>query len=153
MRTFLIIAATAAAFAGSAYAEPTAYQPVSQRSPYGYSETQIDTTHLRVSFYGNTQTTREAVEAFVLYRSAEATLMRGYDYFVIADRNVETISEFKSSGPPLPPVAPRNYKQVSRYKATADIVMGRGKRPPELSNAFDAREVQQNLSLKISYRF
>jgi hypothetical protein len=43
----------------------------------------------RVTFAGNRLTSREQVESSLLYRAAELTLQRGYDWFVIVDREVE----------------------------------------------------------------
>ncbi len=69
----------------------TPYQPLGAgtRVSGGYSDIRIDETHYRVSFSGNRLTSRERVESYLLFRAAELTLLKGYDYFVIQDREVE----------------------------------------------------------------
>jgi hypothetical protein len=71
--------------------KPTPYQPMSSTSRIsgGYSETRLATDHFRVTFVGNSFTSRERVEASLLYRAAELTLQEGYQWFVIEDREVE----------------------------------------------------------------
>lgn len=89
----LALAATAAlALATSGCAmRSTPYQPLhsSSRISGGYSDVRIDETHYRVSFAGNRLTSRERVESYLLFRAAELTLLKGYSYFVIEDREVE----------------------------------------------------------------
>lgn len=154
MRTFLF-AGLVAAFAAPAFADPTPYQPASvSRAHYGYSETNLDKTHVRVSFSGNADTSRDTVEAMTLYRAAEITLLRGYDHFVVADRDVEVRTELAPIGPPAPPIAPRRYREINRYEAHADIVLRHGPRPPGATNAFDPLEVRSNLTWRVaSVRF
>lgn len=69
----------------------TPYQPLhsASRVSGGYSDLRIDETHYRVTFAGNRLTSRERVESYLLFRAAELTLLKGYDYFVIEDREVE----------------------------------------------------------------
>lgn len=77
---------SAALLAGCATVTP--YQPQVVRGPVsgGYTDTQVEPDRLRVSFSGNTRTSRETVEVGLLYRAAELTLARGYDWFELADR-------------------------------------------------------------------
>lgn len=150
MRTILL-AAAAALFATSASAETnTTYQPVSSSWRHsGYSETTVDYNRMRVSFRGNSGASRESVETNLLYRAAELTLQRGFDYFVVVDHNVDAAVELKSVGPPLPPIAPRRYQQETRYTVTSDVMMFRGVRPPNAPAAFDARAIQANFASHI----
>lgn len=80
------VLAGAALLAGCATVTP--YQPQVSRGPVsgGYTDTQVEPDRLRVSFAGNTLTSRETVEVGLLYRAAELTLARGYDWFELADR-------------------------------------------------------------------
>src|SRR5512139_1039024 len=75
----------------SACATPTAYQPLDprDRASGGYSEQRIESNRFRVVFRGNSMTSRETVETYLLYRAAELTLANGYDWFVMADRDTE----------------------------------------------------------------
>ena len=126
-----------------------AFGPAAIYAHTGYSETQIDNNRLRVSFRGKTGATRESVETNLLFRAAELTLQGGYDYFIVVDHNVDTQSEYESVGPMLPPVAPRRYREQTRYLATSDVMLFHGARPIEVATAFDARAVQANLAGRI----
>lgn len=151
MRIFMLAAALAAAAVADARAEATPYQPITTSRHYGYAETPLDVNRVRVSFAGNGETSREMVETNLLYRAAELTLQRGFDYFIIADHSVDTTSRYAASGPPVPPILPpRGYREISSYTATSDIIMYRGARPPGIANAFDARTTYANLAGRIS---
>jgi hypothetical protein len=69
----------------------TPYQPASASGSVrnGYSDEQIEENRFRVSFSGNSLTSRETVERYLLYRSAELTLQSGFDYFVLSNRDTE----------------------------------------------------------------
>ncbi|MDD5774133.1 MAG: hypothetical protein PHX78_11780, partial [bacterium] len=51
----------------------------------GYSDTQLDTNVFRVTFNGNSNTTRERVNDFTLLRCAEVALNNGFEFFIIVD--------------------------------------------------------------------
>ncbi len=53
----------------------------------GYSEIPLDSTTYQVTFCGNNNTTDEIVNRYALYRSAELTSQRGFDYFVVLNNN------------------------------------------------------------------
>ncbi len=76
----------AASLAGCA--TPTPYQPNvrGQSSSGGYSEVRIEPARWRVNFAGNSLTSRETVEGYLLFRAAELTTQNGYDWFSIVDR-------------------------------------------------------------------
>ena len=81
----------AAALALGACATPTPYQPNirGQKVSGGYSEVQLEADRFRVTFTGNSLTSRETVEGSLLYRAAELTVQQGYDWFIIEDREME----------------------------------------------------------------
>jgi hypothetical protein len=81
--------ALAGVLAGCTTATP--YQPniPGQATSGGYSESRIEPNRWRVTFTGNSLTSRETVEAYLLFRSAELTVQQGYDWFSIVDRNTE----------------------------------------------------------------
>jgi len=70
----------------------TPYQPNVRGSATsgGYSETRIEPNRWRVNFSGNSMTSRETVEGYLLFRAAELTLQNGADWFEIVDRNTAT---------------------------------------------------------------
>lgn len=51
----------------------------------GYSSTQLDANVFEVMFKGNSDTSRNRANNFVLLRSAELAIENGYEYFVIID--------------------------------------------------------------------
>ena len=53
----------------------------------GYSEIALDSTTWQVTFCGNNNTSDDIVNRYALYRSAELTDQRGFDYFVILNDN------------------------------------------------------------------
>jgi len=138
----------------------TPYQPKTDGE--GYADQPIENHRYRVSFAGNSATPRETVENYLLFRAAELTLEKGYDYFVLSDsdteaatRYQETISAFGSTG-----FYSRYYglgfglgtaHPITEYQAQAYVTMFKGKRPTERPEAFDAREVRNNLGPQIRY--
>jgi hypothetical protein len=72
-------------------ATETAYRPAtgSGFERAGYSDRMIEPNRFMVSFAGNSYTSRETVERYLLYRAAELTVQQGYDYFIMADRNTD----------------------------------------------------------------
>ena len=81
----------------AACATPTPYQPLGTRgtgASGGFSEQRITPNRFLVTFNGNSFTSRQRVETYLLYRAAELTVQQGFDSFTIVDkatdRNVET---------------------------------------------------------------
>jgi hypothetical protein len=87
------------ALALAACATPTPYQPATGQGFYrnGYSDQQIEANRYQVSFSGNSLTSRETVERYLLYRAAQLTLERGFDHFILADRDTNLRSRTYST--------------------------------------------------------
>ena len=91
-RKSVVAAAALALVAGlAACATPTPYQPNVRGASTsgGYSEMRLENNRYRVTFAGNSLTTRETVEAYLLFRAAELTVQSGYDWFTVADRDTD----------------------------------------------------------------
>ena len=75
----------------AACVSPTPYQPNVRGSATsgGYSEIRLEPNRWRVNFAGNSMTSRETVEGYLLFRAAELTLQNGDDWFEIVDRNTD----------------------------------------------------------------
>jgi hypothetical protein len=74
----------------SACATPTPYQPAPPgQHTGGFSEIRIEPNRFRVTFSGNSLTSRETVEGYLLYRAAELTVAQGYDVFTVVDRKTD----------------------------------------------------------------
>jgi len=158
----------------------TPYQPLTRggSAPGGYSDSRIAPDRFRVSFQGNSMTSRETVETYLLYRAAQLTTQRGFDWFITAQRNTERRTNtyvdrpfgpgpfgywgptwrYRSRGfgwrswDPLwgDPFWDRSVdvRTVDRYEAVAEIVTGRGPKPAD-PRAFDARAVLTTLGPQI----
>jgi hypothetical protein len=91
-RTLLAMAAIVGLAGGLAACETmTPYQPINPNdaSAGGYSDARLNSDRWRVTFSGNTLTSRETVERYLLYRAAELTTSQGFDWFVTADQHVD----------------------------------------------------------------
>ncbi|HWK36191.1 CC0125/CC1285 family lipoprotein [Sphingomonas sp.] len=75
----------------SACSTATTYHPAtgSGYARTGFSDQQIEQDRFRVTFSGNSYTSRETVERYLLFRAAELTLQSGNDYFIMADRDTD----------------------------------------------------------------
>jgi len=164
-----LFSALALVLAGCETATP--YQPVGARNLEaggGYSDQQIEANRWRVTFSGNALTSRDTVERYLLYRSAELTVQQGFDWFAANDRNTDKATQtyvdpyfgaywgprwgfyrrgygwgYGRWGDPYWG-APLDVDQTSEFKASAEIVMGKGPKPADRS-AFDARSVIEHL--------
>lgn len=89
-----IVTALVLAAGLAACATPTPYQPNvrGQQTSGGYSETRIEPGRYRVNFSGNSLTSRETVEGYLLFRAAELTVQEGADWFSIEDRHTDKAS-------------------------------------------------------------
>lgn len=89
MRNAVAATTLLAALGGCMTATP--YQPnfAGQRISGGFSDQLIAEGRYRVNFAGNTLTSRDRVEGYLLYRAAELTVQNGYDWFLIIDRLTE----------------------------------------------------------------
>lgn len=159
----------AAVLSVAACATSTPYQPA-DRSGYGFSEQRIEETKYRITFRGNSSTSRETVENSLLYRAAELTVEKGYDYFVMIESDTEANKAYSTTSDPA--LFGRYYngypgryygfpyyaygfgwgypydsytREYTRYSAVAFIALGKGRKPSDDPQAFDAREVLANL--------
>jgi hypothetical protein len=175
-----LVIALAGGLAVVSCAYPTPYQPATGTGSYrtGYSDEQIEADRFRVSFRGNSLTSRETVERYLLYRAAELTVERGFDHFILVSRDTETRTDtyrdqrfrpgpwgywspywrwyrprfgWRSWDPFYDPFFDRDfdYRTIQRFEAVAEIVAGRGPKPSDNVRAFDAREVLERLGPSI----
>lgn len=75
----------------SACMTATPYQPniKGQATTGGFSELRLEPNRYRVNFMGNSLTSRETVEGYLLFRAAELTVESGYDWFSIVERDTD----------------------------------------------------------------
>lgn len=169
MKRFLVVLA---GLVLAACASTTPYQAAGANGGYGYTERKIEDNRFALGFNGNSLTERATVENYLLFRAAELTLEKGFDYFVVSQRGTEGNSRLVPFGgpsrfgfyPEYAWYAPRygwrpyydpfwndtTYREVTRYQATAEIVLFRGQKPANDPQAFDARQVKQNLEGQVA---
>jgi len=179
-RRLLLAVPAIAALALAACSTPTPYQPLGAGGRYGggYASQQLAPNRYRVMFAGNSLTSRERVETYLLFRAAELTLERGYDGFTIVDRvtdrNVETRVYSDPIGPSRygwwrpswryyggfgwrswdpwygDPFWANNVdvRTVQRFEAHAEVYMFHGA-PRDPERSFNAREIVANLGPSI----
>jgi hypothetical protein len=140
---------------------PTPYQPATDG--YGYAEQSLEEDRYRVVFNGNSLTPRETVENYLLYRAAEVTLARGYDYFVVVGKETERDTTYHSTGTGIGTdyfdrhhahgvgaFGSATSRPSSRYSALANIIIRKGKKSPDNTAAYDARDVLKRLAPTIT---
>lgn len=159
-------------------ATPTPYHAASLTDPAhadGYRELRVELERWRVVFSGNSLTSRDTVETYLLYRAAELTLENGYDWFQTVERDTEehvTLTVHEPIGPWGPGWEPHwryaygvhdgwrtwdrhsadpvfDVQRVTAYEAVAEVVMRRGAKPADDARAFDARAVKTSLEHRI----
>jgi len=172
VRPALVLALAATALGACVTATP--YQAAGQGGRYGYSEQRMERDRYRVNFAGNSVTSREQVEMSLLLRAAELTTQGGYDWFSTTNRATERDTRYTLSHDPISGRYGRGWspywrfyrggvwtaanpfwdrdvdiQRIDRYEASAEIVMGRGAKPAGDPDAFDAREVIENLAGRV----
>jgi hypothetical protein len=73
---------------------PSAYAPQTSSRSEGYADRQLASNRFRVSFHGNSATSREQVEDYLLRRAAEVTLQAGYSGFMFDHRDTKTKTRY-----------------------------------------------------------
>ena len=156
----------------AACATATPYGPASEGGGYGFSEQRIEQNRFRITFRGNSLTARETVENSLLFRAAELTVQQGFDHFVVVENDTEARTSYRGTSYPAfygrygygYPFHRSRYafpyyaygfgwgypydtytQEITRYSAIAFVTMHKGAKPEDNPNAFDAREVMDNL--------
>lgn len=94
-RQLRLLAACLVLLLGAACTKPTPYQPATDG--YGFADRQLEDNRYLVTFDGNSATSKEDVELYLLYRAAQLTLDRGHDYFVLVQRDTEADTVYVSN--------------------------------------------------------
>lgn len=152
----------------AACATPTPYQP--RTDGFGYAEEQIETNRYLVTFAGNAVTPRTVVETYVLYRAAQITVDKGYDWFVLASSETDASTNYSGWVDGFPgsygPFGGAYYgwgknvgigigggtvsaNPITRYTAQAMIVLYKGEKPADNVHAYAAQDVIERLKPKV----
>jgi len=140
---------------------------------FGYTESQMSETQYRVHFKAKGSDKAKAMD-YAMLRAAELTLLKGYDWFVVTDRETMVDKERVETSPQVG--FSQRYARVtecgvitcrtayhpttqfetgvfvggakkSEIETILSIEMGKGTRPTR-ATSFDAREVSNNLQPK-----
>tara|TARA_B100000953_G_C17948922_1_gene399324 strand:- start:275 stop:796 length:522 start_codon:yes stop_codon:yes gene_type:complete len=144
-----------------------------QKGGFGYTESKLSDTQYRVHFKAKGSDKGKAMD-YAMLRAAEVTLLEGYDWFVVTDRETlvdkETVQITPTAG------FSQRYARVtdcgvltcrtsyhpttqfetgvfvggsqkSEIESILSIELGKGTRPSS-ATSFDAREVRDNLQPK-----
>ena len=177
MKQVLMAAVAASVLALGACATATPYQAVGATSVRGgYAEERIAANRFRVTFSGNSVTSRDTVEMYLLYRAAELTVENGFDCFEAQNRATDADTRYVGAPDPFwagsgfgPYWRPSwrfsgrlgwtrwdpywgndfDVREVTRYEASAEVVMTIGACPANDRYAFTAREVMTNLGPRV----
>lgn len=163
----------------SACETATPYQPLQKGTAVsgGFTDQRLDDNHYTVTFSGNTATSRQTVETYLLYRAAQLTVEAGYDWFEpIARHTSKEQTTYIDADPFYGPgyawggwrpywryyggygwggwggygYGGATIQSVQQFQATAEIVMRRGPKPDANPRALDARAVMTNLGPHIT---
>lgn len=142
----------------------------------GYTDTQIDSNTVMVSYRGNAFTSQEKVESSLIYRCAEVTEERGFDYFIIVSSSTTpiigsyttpgTYTSYSNTSANLYPGGYGNYYgsattstqgyyqpgqtyQTRKVLSSATIKMFTGTKPPGMSGAYTAKDVISHMKTSI----
>jgi hypothetical protein len=155
---------------------------------FGFSEQRIEAARYRVTFEGNSRTTRQRVEDSLLLRAANVTLENGYDWFQVVNRATDPKTYqmrspsygsswggsfgYNSGFASYRYWSPRHgwvfyhdpfafnrsfsafddrneVREITRFQANAEIILSKGPKPADRVDAFDARDVNANLTPRV----
>ncbi len=151
---------------------PTPYKP--SENGTGFSDQQLDSSHYRIRFAGNSRTSRETVESYMLFHAAEVTLAAGGGHFRVVDSDTSRQVDYLGPGYGYPgPGYGYGYglsgiygrrhsgvgisystgygNAITSYEAVATIVVFPGPRSEGDSVSYDARSVVDTLGPSIRY--
>ena len=147
-------------------ATPAPYAPRQPGQATGYTDRELTPNRYRVTFTGNSATTRDQVEDDLLLRSAEVTLAAGYTHFLFDTRDTKARTRYSSIGGVFGPrfgyshfgywnFRPRwgygafgpnvDIVSTTRYEAYAEIVLLNDAQAAREPRAVDAHAVIQHM--------
>ena len=106
----------------TAIAPAPTYRPQASNEGIGYADEQISATRYRVSFVGDTDTTRSQVEDYLMRHAAEVAVRAGYNYFEFDNRTLETDTNL--------------YRTTDSWDPMYGLAFGLGRRYPGRSEHF-----------------
>jgi hypothetical protein len=155
MNLRILAAAAALALTGLAGCQTTpVYQAQTERNGEGYTDKQLAENRYRVAYHGNSATSRDVVEDFLLRRAAEVTLKAGYPAFVFDHRDTKTKTRYYTDFAGWPgygwywhswDYGPSESFPISNYTAYAEIVLLKDEQAVKEPRALRAQDVLDHL--------
>jgi hypothetical protein len=94
LKTFHALFVAAALSGLAACQSPIVYGPQASPGATGYTDKQLAENRFRVAFHGNSSTSREVVEDFLMRRAAEVTLQAGCSAFLFDTRDTKAKTRY-----------------------------------------------------------
>jgi hypothetical protein len=118
----------------------------------GYEDFQIDSNTFQVSYLAESGATQTVAEKYALYRCAELTVQKGYDYFIIVEENADqqNLTHVNNGIPDATGVLSKTTVTTStKHSVQRLIKVYKGSKPEGNPHAYNAREVMSYLEPKI----
>ena len=158
MKLSILAAVAALSLTGLAGCETTpVYQAQGEDGGQGYTDKQLAANRFRVAYHGNSATSRETVEDFLLRRSAEVTLNAGYSWFVFDHRDTKTRTRYYTDFAGWPgwggygwywhswDDGPAESLPIQNYTAYAEIILLKDDQVAREPRALKAQDVLAHL--------
>jgi hypothetical protein len=133
----------------------------------GYTDEKLDQNRYRITYIGNSSTTRETVEDFLMLRSAQVVAQAGGHYFMFDMRDTKArttyltdFEGFPGWGPPGPPFGwywhswpyyddqQAESRPITQYHAYAEIVLLTDAQAAKEPRSIDAQSIIEHLGPK-----
>lgn len=146
--------------AACATAVGTGFAPAGKNG-YGYSETRIEEGRYRITFAGDGATPVETVEDYALLRAADLALEGGYDWFRVIGRGVEEDEKggvgigagLGGGGRNVGGGVSGNLGNIGArkfYTARLEVIFGKGDKPADVQNIYDARSLAETIRARLA---
>lgn len=141
-------------------ASPTPFKMAETNGRDGYTVQRLEEDRYLISFSGNTSTSRQTVEAYLLYLASQVTLKGGFDYFVIQGRELDKSVEYQNDSLGFGGGFGRRHfllggdistysRPSNRYDIGGEIVLRKGKKSGDDPRAYDAHDLQEKVAPQV----
>lgn len=159
MKAF-VAAGLALTIAACATAVGTGYAPA-DKAGYGYSETRIEEGRYRITFAGDGATPPGVVEDYALLRAADLAIDGGYEWFRVVGRSVDEQEKggvgigagLGGGGRNVGGGVSGNLGKVGArkfYTARMEVIFGKGEKPADAREVYDARSLADTIRARIA---
>jgi hypothetical protein len=163
--TWIFAAAFVAAALSGCASGPAPYGPKTADTVTGYTDEQLAQNRFRVTYVGNSTTSRDIIEDYLLFRAAQVTQSAGAQWFVFAARDTKAKTSYFSNfegwpgwhrgfgwyrhGWSWPYDEDVESRPITRYQAYAEIVFLTPEQAKADPRALNAQDVIDHLGPKV----